>query len=156
MYRYYQCVLQPCRADGEKCTNERVDADALEAMLIGEILKAYSASTLFERALLIALENVPDQLRTLQKEGEGIEVNVAKTEAALDRYFVAFEEGSLDSTAMMERTEKLKVRLEEFKAEKRRVAEELAALGETNTSLVDLGRVFDQATHVVVKLRELP
>jgi site-specific DNA recombinase len=148
-YRYYQCALQIRRADAEKCTNERIAAEKLEEMLIGEVVKAYADTTLFERALALAMSNVPDELNSLQQEGAGIAANIKKTQGALDRYFAAFEDGSLSAQSLRERTESLTTRLEELRANARRVAEQIDELAGTNSNLADLSHVLTHASNIL-------
>ncbi len=148
-YRYYQCSMQNRRADAEKCRNERIDADKLEEMLIGEVVKTYADTTLFERALALAMSNVPDELNALQQEGAGVAANIKKTEGALDRYFVAFEDGSLSAKSLRERTETLAVRLEELRLNARRVAEQIDELAGTTSSLADLSNVLTRASNIL-------
>jgi hypothetical protein len=118
-------------------------------MLIEQVRLTYRDSTLFERALAIALESVPDELRALEEEGTGISANIIKSEGVLDRYFTAFEEGRLDTKSLSSRIEKHAIRLEELRVGARRVAEEIAKLDSSNTGLVDLSRVLSQTTNIL-------
>ena len=148
-YRYYQCVTQVKRVGAEKCTNERIAADKLEEMLIAEVVKTYADTTLFERALALAMSNVPEELNTLQQEGAGIAANIKKTEGALDRYFAAFEDGSLHAESLRERTSALTTRLEELRANACRVAEQIDELASTNSNLADLSQVLSHASNIL-------
>jgi len=148
-YRYYVCSARSNgRGDGS-CDNERIDADATEQMIIEEIVKAYEDSTLFDRALETALENVPGQLTALQDEGRAIQATLEKSNASLERYFNAFEAGTLNAIDLSDRMSTLKLRIQELKAEERRVATEIANLAGSSTGLVDLSKMLSKVAEVL-------
>ena len=55
----------------------------------------------------------------VEKEIRKVETQTAQTQAALDRYFKAFETGKLEAEVCNEQVRNLRARLEELDAEKR-------------------------------------
>ena len=123
-YRYYQCSSSTRRAEADRCQNQRVDADALEVMVIEQILGAYRDSDLFAAAAALAVQQTPDVLAALDEQIRPIESAVGRTTAAIDRYFGAFESGELDPSGLRSRVEKLEGGLDTQREELARLREQ--------------------------------
>ncbi len=148
-YRYYTCSLQTKRAESERCRNERVAADELEAMVTQAVLNAYQDSELFEMAVSMAAADAPHQTADLDEQASSMRLAIAKSETAIERYFEAFEEGTLDVAGMKKRVESLEARLAAQRAELTRLLEESAELSMGGGSLVDLSAALSEVTQAL-------
>ena len=148
-YRYYTCNLQTKRAESERCRNERVAADELEDMVTQAVLNAYQDTELFELAVSMATAQTPHQAAELDEQASSVRAAIATSQAALERYFDAFEEGALDAVSMQKRVEALETRLTAQRAELARLIEAAAELHAGGGTLVDLSAALDQVTQAL-------
>ncbi len=143
-YRYYGCSGKPNQARSQLCSNERVDADALEAMVIDRILASYQDSELFPGAVARAAELVPDVTDELDEQLAAVQSAMAKTEVAQGRYFEAFEEGSLTAEVFAERLSTLRERMGAQEAELRVLLQRREEVDPRGVRLIDLEKAARQ------------
>ena len=137
-YRYYQCASLARRAEADRCDNQRVDADALEAMVIEQILGAYRDSDLFEAAAALAVQHTPDVLAALDEQIRSAESAVSRATTAIDRYYGAFEVGELDPSELRSRVKRLEETLDTQQAELARLREQRRHEDPGAARLIDL------------------
>ncbi len=123
-YRYYDCSMKSKRSDAERCQNDRVDADALEKMVVERLLAAYRDSDLFLAAVRLAGEQAPERRAALEEQVSAAEVAVTHTTRAIDRYYAAFEAGELDPGALRPRVTALGEQLDAQRQELARLQRE--------------------------------
>ncbi len=123
-YRYYDCSMKAKRANAERCQNDRVDADALEKMVVERLLAAYRDSDLFLAAVRLAGEQAPERRVALEEQVSAAEAAVTHTTRAIDRYYAAFEAGDLDPGALRPRVTALGEQLDAQRQELARLARE--------------------------------
>ena len=123
LYHYYTCSTR-YRYGTKECCAERLPKDALEEAVIEQMLDVYSDGELIADALAEAnvaeaksKEEVEERLASIRQQQAG-------ATRALDRYFVAFEEGSLSPSDCQERIGMLKARIEALEVEERQLARE--------------------------------
>ena len=136
-YRYYDCSMKSKRSDAERCRNDRVDADALEEMVVERLLSAYRDSDLFLAAVRLAAQQAPERRAALEEQVRAAEAAVAHMTRAIDRYYAAFEAGELDPGALRPRVLALGEQLDAQRQELARLERERDESGGA-AELVDL------------------
>jgi site-specific DNA recombinase len=105
-YRYYACWTTQ-RYGKKACTAERLRADALEDAVLSALVDLYSDPELIARALKANQQNSADTARQQREELAATEAEIAKTDAAVDRYMHAFEAGTLTADIFADRVRDL-------------------------------------------------
>jgi hypothetical protein len=114
------------RYGAELCDGDRLPKDALEDAVIEQMVGLYSDSALIAETLAgIANEEATVTDDTDQRRA-AITQELAGARRALDRYFAAFEEGSLSPADCRERVARLKDRIESLEAEEQALLQRAA------------------------------
>ena len=113
---YYVCSK---RFNDHDCEQEYVRAELLEAAVTEDIKAMFRDEQFMARVWAEANQRLCAEKPSLEKEIGRVEAQVAKTQAAMDRYFEAFEAGNLKPELCSEKVLDLRARLEELEAEKR-------------------------------------
>ena len=115
-FPYYICSK---RWNIKDCDLDYVRADLLEAAITQDIKAMFRDEQFMARVWAEANQRLCAEKPSLEKEIGRVEAQVAKTQAAMDRYFEAFEAGNLKPELCSEKVRDLRARLEELEAEKR-------------------------------------
>lgn len=113
---YYICSK---RWNIKDCDLDYVRADILEAAIMQDIKAMFRDEQFMARVWVEANQRLCAEKPSLEKEIGRVESQVAKTQAAMDRYFEAFEAGSLKPEVCNGKVQDLNARLQELEAEKR-------------------------------------
>lgn len=123
-YHYYTCTTRS-RYGTEFCDIDRVPKEQLEEAVFDQLADVYADSDLIAEAFAQAniveektFEEIERRLHAIRREQAG-------AQRALDRYFAAFEEGSLSPADCKERVGGLKTRIESLSAEEASLGEQL-------------------------------
>ncbi len=114
-YEYYVCFSRQ-RYGSAGCTADRLPARELEESILAAIGSAYSDAAFVDRAFADALRRVQATSSQVDDERRRVEAELKKTEAAIDRYLAAFEDGSMSSAQCGPRLEQLSSRLRQLQA----------------------------------------
>ena len=123
LYHYYTCSTR-YRYGTKECCAERLPKDALEEAVIEQMLDVYSDGELIADALAEANVAEAKSKEEIEERIASIRQQQAGASRALDRYFAAFEEGSLSPSDCQERIGMLKARIEALEVEERQLARE--------------------------------
>ncbi len=93
-YRYYTCFSRQ-RYGIRTCDADRLPADALDAAVLGALLKTYGRSDLFDRAVRAAAAHANDGRDLHVAELAAVEAKIDKAEASIERYLRAFEDDTM-------------------------------------------------------------
>jgi len=148
LYHYYVCSTR-YRYGTEHCPGDRLPKDALEEAVIDQMQDVYANGSLIERALADAAAEDRDPAEEAARRLAGVRQELVGARRSLDRYFAAFEEGSLSPADCQERIAKLKVRIDALIAEEAALSQR-AAEGSQAASAVD---VTEWATDLGTLLR---
>jgi site-specific DNA recombinase len=124
-YRYYTCFSRS-RYGTATCPAERLPADQLEPAVVDALLETYRRHDLIDRALAAGRDRAALIRRQLEDELAVVEAELVKTEAAIERYLLAFEAGSLPEAVCGGRVRRLGAKAAELRT--RRAELEYAAL----------------------------
>ena len=124
-FSYYACNK---RLDTQGCDQDYVRADLIEEQILGEVQAVFGNEALLEEIWQSAqrklVENAPSidaELKVLGQERERIE-------AALSKYFRAFEDGTMKPAACNERIKELSAQAEELEDRRRALRERRSSL----------------------------
>ena len=123
-YRYYTCFTRQ-RYGTASCDNERLPADQLEETVLAQILEIYNDTTLMDRALAAARERAGQGQHRIRDQLEAVEAEITKVEQAIERYLLAFENGSLPESACAQRIRKLADQAAQLRDQKAELATSL-------------------------------
>jgi site-specific DNA recombinase len=122
-YTYYTCFTR-MRYGTKHCANDRLPAEQLEQAVTRRLWKVLNDHDLIDRAITQAYERLTQRDEEQQSELDGMQSKLAETRTAMDRYFRAFEAGTMPEDTCAPRIAAL---AEEAKALEGR-ASELATL----------------------------
>ncbi len=115
-YPYYLCNK---RWNTHDCDQDYVRADHLESAIIQDVMTMYRDEQFIARVWEEANKLVGKEKPTLEKEIIRIEDQAEKIQARIDRYFEAFETGSMKPDLCNQKVQDLKAQLQELEVEKR-------------------------------------
>ncbi len=114
-HKYYAC---PTRSYHRGCDLPFIRADIVEVLAVKEIQSIFRNPELLEKVREMVNEGLaeerPDKTRELEKVNQDIE----RTKSALDRYFAAFEAGTLKPEVLNDKIEEFSLRLQQLEEEK--------------------------------------
>ena len=93
-YTYYTCLTR-ARYGTKHCANDRLPAEQLEQAVTRRLWKVLQDDDLIEQAITQAYERLTQRDDEQQSELSAMQRKLAKTRAAMDRYFRAFEAGTM-------------------------------------------------------------
>lgn len=112
---YYVCSK---RTNDHECIQDYVRAELLESAIVQDLKAMFRDEQFLARVWTEANKQLGAEKPNLDQEIAKVEAQAAKTRAAIDRYFEAFEAGTLDAGLCNEKVRDLRARLEELEDEK--------------------------------------
>jgi site-specific DNA recombinase len=155
-YRYYTCGGRQ-RHGRATCDADRLPADALDAAVVDQLLAVFEDSTIFQRAAEREIKRSGSRSRQRQQERRSLELELAKTEGAIDRYLRAFEAGSLPEEACGSRVKALSEQVASLRRRRDEMDDEpdVALTAPSAAELAELGarvrHAVDSGSPAVVK-----
>ena len=140
-YRYYTCFSRN-RYGQHGCQADRLPADAFEHAVLASMQATYSDTDLIERAVASAKKKANATLPSKRSELRSLDAKIEKAEEALQRYFDAFESGSLAAGRLAGRMDGLEHRLAELRARRDTLQEELAEKSIVAPTTDEIGAVL--------------
>jgi site-specific DNA recombinase len=105
-YRYYICHTRQ-RYGVDVCPSEQLPADDFDRALLEALLTTLQRTDLIERAAANLAAQLDGHRHQYQAQLASVEEELRRTERAIDRYMLAFEEGRLDLDRFGPRVEEL-------------------------------------------------
>ena len=115
-FPYYICSK---RWNIKDCDQDYVRADLLEAAIMQDIKTMFRDETFMARIWNEANRRLSAEKPDVDKEIRKVEAQTSETQARIDRYFEAFEAGTLKPALCNKKVQDLNARLDELAAEKR-------------------------------------
>jgi site-specific DNA recombinase len=137
LYHYYVCSTR-YRYGSEFCGGERLPKDPLEEAVMEQMEQVYRDSSLIEEAITSTAADDPNVAEEAAGRLAGLRQELAGARRSLDRYFAAFEEGSLSPSDCQERIAKLKARIDALMAEEASLTQQASQGVSEATSAVDV------------------
>jgi site-specific DNA recombinase len=113
-YRYYTCFART-RYGTAGCTAPRIDADLLDHAVQEALIDFYSRTDLIDAAIAAEQARRADGAHRHHAELHSISSQITTTEAAIDRYLTAFENGTLDERTCGRRVRDLTTKLDQLR-----------------------------------------
>ena len=125
-YQYYTCYSRN-RYGTKTCAADRLPANQLDEAVLKSIMHTFDRNHLFEQAVKTATQQTA-RLRT-EREAElaNVRDSIKKTDEGIERYLLAFENGSLPEALFADRIKELSAKSSELKVRRDDLRELLAA-----------------------------
>jgi site-specific DNA recombinase len=114
-YRYYTCWSRN-RYGTSTCDADRLPAEELDDAILASLLKTYERRATFVRACRDAAQQADGQRASWRDQLAAAEAEIAKAEKSIERYFLAFENGTMPEARCAERVNALGDRIVELRA----------------------------------------
>jgi site-specific DNA recombinase len=125
-YPYYICFSRH-RYGKQECDQDRLRGEELEQKVVDSVLSTLRRQDLFEEAINLSVSRLNARRPQLESELKALEKKITKTESGLERYFRAFESGSLREDQCTSRIQTLTLELTELKGRRDELADDLDA-----------------------------
>lgn len=144
-FAYYACNK---RLDTHDCDQDYIRADYLEGKILAEIQAVFRDEALLEEIWQTAKETLAECAPSIDAELKALTDELTGCRASLDKYFRAFEQGTMAPAACNHRVEELSSRVREIESR-------CEVLRETRTSL-DLTEIkTDFLNEILTNLRDV-
>lgn len=114
-HRYYACAN---RSYHRGCDLPYIRADIVEELAMKELKVIFKNPELLQKIWEKVEKQLALKLPDKDKELEKINTDIDNTKSALDRYFVAFETGTLKAETLRDKMEELDLKLQQLEEEK--------------------------------------
>ena len=114
-HRYYACAN---RSYHKGCDLPFIRADVVEELTMKELQAIFKNPKLLEKIWKYVDGQLAVKLPDKDKEVEKIQADIESTKSALDRYFEAFEAGTLKAEVLRDKMEELNLKLQQLEEEK--------------------------------------
>jgi site-specific DNA recombinase len=122
-YRYYVCFSRQ-RYGRDACDADRLPADELEEAILGQLLSVLKKEPVVREAIASAFVELEAEGPRREEEVARIDAEARKVGESLDRYFRAFEEGTMPESACGPRIDELSGKLRGLEARRAELAAE--------------------------------
>src|SRR5918911_642249 len=123
LHHYYTCSTR-CRYGVKECDADRLPRDDLEEVVPKQMVEVYADSDLIAEALAHAAIDEARAVATTESRLGAIRQERAAAGRSIDRYFAAFEEGTMAPATCQSRIEALEGRLDALIAEEQALEHE--------------------------------
>jgi site-specific DNA recombinase len=147
-YRYYTCFTRS-RYGVEHCAAPRIDADALDALVVTALRDFYTEQLDLAQDAVAAARAKRHQARSgLEGERASIEDQLAAKEAVVDKYLTDYEDNKIDRDAVARRVDKLAEQIRQLRQRRDELSFilDMDADEADDTYLIDLR---DQVTEII-------
>ena len=123
-YRYYTCFSRR-RYGIHSCQTDPLPAEQLDQAVIESLLRTYENSDLIADAVREAQARTTAALPHYQEQLAAAETEIKKTEEAVERYFLAFEAGTMPQRQCGQRIEALGQKLADLQCRRKELQEQM-------------------------------
>jgi site-specific DNA recombinase len=123
-YRYYTCWSRN-RYGTSTCDADRLPAEELDEAILGSLLATYKRRPLFAKAVKAAAKGATEQRQERESELAAVASEIAKCESSIERYFLAFENGTMPEARCAARVNALGDRAAQLRARHADLLEQL-------------------------------
>jgi len=120
-YHYYSCTGRQ-KYGPKACRGERLPQHKVEQAVLHQLAGIYRDGTLIHQAIAKAEAKARQQRPAIEQRIASIGAEIARAEQALERYYEAFEQGTLSAERCDERLSRLQARLADLRGQQAEVA----------------------------------
>ena len=124
-HRYYACAN---RSYHKGCDLPFIRADLVETLLTKDLNSIFDNHELLDNIWNRVSEQLKDRIPNKDQEFEKIQGDIESTKSALDRYFEAFESGTLKAELLRDKMEELNLKLQQLEEQKANLDSQLEEL----------------------------
>ena len=146
-YRYYVCYTRH-KHGRAACPSESVSADHLETKTINALLEALNRTDLIDAALTAHTAHRDHHRASHIEERDGVDAELVKINDAIDRYLVAFENGTLEETTVAQRLKTHADKARQLRARRVELDDLISAAPPAPTA-ADLDALRERLTHLL-------
>ena len=147
-YTYYACSTR-YKYGPAKCSGERLPKDRLEAAVLAQLADLYRDGRVIEKALADAAVHVESERPRTEEQLASTCAEIARLETKLERYFEAFEEGTLSPADCQDRVRRHRARLETLREQEAALARTLGTRANTPPDTAALAGLADQLDEIL-------
>jgi site-specific DNA recombinase len=136
-YMYYTCHSRQ-KYGKDECGSERIPANQLDDAVLASLIATYREHNLFDRAVAAIRDSAGATRAQHQLQQDVVAAEISKAEEAIERYLLAFENGTLNKTACGERLKALSSKLSDLRVTRGQLAEAIDATDLAGPSEADL------------------
>lgn len=122
-YQYYVCFSRH-RYGRETCDAERIPAPALEDAILDQLTRLLQRTDLITTAIRQAAADLDAERPRWEEERAQIDAEIARADTALERYFRAFEDGTMPEKLCGERIDALSRQLSGLKSRREELTDD--------------------------------
>ncbi|MGH8994418.1 MAG: recombinase family protein, partial [Acidimicrobiales bacterium] len=149
-YRYYACWTTQ-RYGKDACSAERLRADALEEAVLAALVDLYGDPEFITRALAANQQTSIQSARQQQDEIAATEMELAKTDAAVERYMHAFEAGTLTADIFADRVRDLGDKAKALRVRRAELGQSAAQATAPLPTIAEVETLRDQLQEIALR-----
>jgi site-specific DNA recombinase len=146
-YRYYTCYTRQ-KHGPDHCPAERLPADQLETKIIDALLATLARTDLIDAAITAHTAHRDTHRAAHTDQLTAVDAELAKTNAAIDRYLLAFENGTLNEATVGHRLQTHADKARQLRARHAELADLIAESPPPPTP-ADLDALRDRLQHLI-------
>ncbi len=147
-YTYYACSTR-YKYGPSKCNGDRLPKDRLEAAVLTQLADLYRDGSVIEKALADAAAVVENERPRVEEQLASTRAEIARLEAKLERYFEAFEDGSLSPADCQDRVRGHRARLAVLREQEADLDQTFGTQAHTPPDTAALTRLADQLDEII-------
>jgi site-specific DNA recombinase len=147
-YTYYACSTR-YKYGPSTCNGDRLPKDRLEAAVLTQLADLYRDGRVIEKALADAAQHIETERPRIEEQLGATRAEIGRLEAKLERYFEAFEDGTLSPTDCQDRVRGHRARLEILREQEADLTHSLGTQAHTSPDTAALAGLADQLEDIL-------
>jgi site-specific DNA recombinase len=149
-YHYYACTGRQ-KYGPKACDGDRLPREKLEQAVLHQLASVYRDERLIADALTKATAEAEKHRPELEQRLGSISAEITRAEQALERYYEAFEQGTLSAERCEQRLTRLQARLDDLRGQQAELSLQAPHEGTHAPTPADLADVADQLEYVIAE-----
>jgi site-specific DNA recombinase len=149
-YHYYACTGRQ-KYGPKACRGERLPQHKLEQAVLRQLAGIYRDGMLIHKAIAKAEAKAQRQRPALEQRLASIGAEIGRAEQALERYYEAFEQGTLSAERCDQRLSRLQARLHELRGQQAELAASTPDEGTHAPTHAELVAIADDLDHLLAQ-----
>ena len=149
-YHYYACTGRQ-KYGPKACTGERLPREKVETAVLHQLAAIYRDEQLVADALAKATAEADKRRPEFEQRLASITAEISRAEQALERYYEAFEQGTLSAERAEDRLTRLQERLDDLRAQEAELALQTPDEAARALTAAELASVADHLEQVIAE-----